>query len=314
MFHKTLCLVGLLVAGGANAESITHGSTTINMDFVDIGYAGNAPDTAGFGAVDYDYRVGKYEVTLDQFDNACAADNRIGVGSEVDGQEDFWNDGTRTVGIGAPAVFTTFYKALKFCNWLTTGSAYDGAYQFNGSGVFQAVDREAAVLAYGKVYLLPTENEWYKAAYFKPDASGYSIYANGSDDVADLVHGTANGWNYNDSADGGYVNAAPNYTWETGFGAQEQNGTYDMMGNVFEWTESELGGDSDWSYYRVIRGGSFDSTQYAMSSSYRNGMNPLGYGSSVGFRVAAIPEPSCALLIAVISGFGVFVRRHFPRV
>ena len=38
------------------------------------------------------------------------------------------------------------------------------------------------------------------------------------------------------------MNGSPNYTWETGFGAGEQNGTYDMMGNVWEWNESAMDG------------------------------------------------------------------------
>ena len=75
--------VAVLVAG-AEAESITHGGTTVNMDFVNIGYAGNVANTADcdnltpgtqrYGAVDYNYRIGMKEVTIEQFAAARAAD------------------------------------------------------------------------------------------------------------------------------------------------------------------------------------------------------------------------------------------------
>ena len=51
----------------------------INLDFVTIGNAGNAGDTRaeanpnGCGAVGYNYRVGKYEVTNSQWNAFTAA-------------------------------------------------------------------------------------------------------------------------------------------------------------------------------------------------------------------------------------------------
>jgi hypothetical protein len=59
------CLV--FFAGGLRADTITHGSTTIDMGFQTIGQAGNASDITGYGAVDYTYRIGTYEVTVDQW-------------------------------------------------------------------------------------------------------------------------------------------------------------------------------------------------------------------------------------------------------
>ena len=60
-----LSAVGL--CAGIMAESITHSGTTINMDFVDIGYAGNDADGYGYGSVGYNYRIGKYEVSAAQW-------------------------------------------------------------------------------------------------------------------------------------------------------------------------------------------------------------------------------------------------------
>ena len=64
-------IAGLLVGTGMNAEAITiaHGGNSVDIDFVDIGNAGNTGDTAvaGYGAVAYDYSIGKFEVTADQW-------------------------------------------------------------------------------------------------------------------------------------------------------------------------------------------------------------------------------------------------------
>ena len=163
------------MAGSTHADLFGTGTNQFNIDFVSIGHAGNVADTTGYGAVGYSYRIGKTEVSIDQFLKARAADGRIG-----SGDENYWNDGTRTVGGSAPASVVTWFSAAKFCNWLTTGDAYAGVYQFNGSGTMTGIDRNYRN-GFGLAYVLPSEDEWYKAAYFKPDGSGYSLYASGLD-------------------------------------------------------------------------------------------------------------------------------------
>jgi formylglycine-generating enzyme required for sulfatase activity len=313
----TLALKAMLVASVVQADSITHNGTTINMDFVNIGNAGNLADfgiqdNPGYGAVGYNYRIGQKEVTINQFAMARAADARIS-----DGNEGYWNSGTRTVGSAAPASRVTVYEAMKYANWLTSGDAYTGAYQFDGSGALQAVDRDAAVAAYGTVYVLPTEDEWYKAAYYKPVNDGtYSSYANGINAPSSVTHGTSSGWNYYLNT-GGYAIGAPNYAWETGFGAEEQNGTYDMMGNVWEWTESAFDGRlNNMGEDRVYRGGSYSSTapwpDGPLRSSVRVSNGPTIGGDNVGFRVAAIiPEPASLAFIGLFGGGALFIRRMF---
>jgi sulfatase modifying factor 1 len=253
-------------------------------DFVTIGNAGNAADTTGYGAVGYTYQISKYEVTIAQMQAS-------GVGS---GNENYYNTGDRTVGPNAPAVYVSLYEAMKYCNWLTTGNINLGAYVFSG-GNYQSTDRASAVSTYGTVYALPTEDEWYKAAYFKPDASGYSLYANGTDTVP--TWGTAAGWNYYDD-DIGFVIGDPNYKWTVGYGGMEQNGTYDMMGNVWEWMEASVG---------VIRGGGSYDPEYELRSSTRGYYVPSDEYYTIGFRVVAIPEPATALSLVlgglVVTGY-----------
>jgi formylglycine-generating enzyme required for sulfatase activity len=196
---------------------ITHGETVIDMEFVMVATAGNPADTTGKGAVNYLYQIGKCEVTIGQFKEAYAADNRIS-----NGGEDYWNKGSYSLGTNAPATTVTWHEAARFCNWLTSGNALDGAYQLDVSGIVTNVDRASAALAYATVYVIPTEDEWYKAAYWT--GSGYSTYANGAG-FAPVAH-----------LDSNY--SPTDKPWEVVTGAQEQNGTFNMMGNVAEWSES----------------------------------------------------------------------------
>jgi sulfatase modifying factor 1 len=261
----------------------------INIDFVTIGHAGNAADTSIYrvcGAVGYNYRIGKYEITNAQW-NAFTASAGAPTGSYNEGPFNPYDDNAYWSGEQQPTNTISWYEATQFCNYLTSGDKSKGVYQFSGNntnpGNFLGVNRTAAKSAYGMIYFLPTEDEWYKAAYFKPDGSGYSSYANGSN----TVPAVNSGWNYWDGKTFGQP-------WNVGTGRQEQNGTYDMMGNILEWNETVIGS------CRGYRGGS-----YGSSWGYLNASN---YGScittaevyEIGFRVASvIPEPATLLLLGL---------------
>ena len=270
MRNRFIALTTLIaISGVARAAMVT------------IGNAGNAADTTGYGAVGYTYQISKYEVTGAEFATAVAADSRVGSSTSV---------GTK------PVSNVSWYEAAKYCNWLTSGDAYAGAYQFNGGGTLTGVDRAAAVTTYGMVYVLPTEDEWYKAAYFKPDASGYSLYANGTSTAPVSL------------TDANYYSLGT--TWAVGSGTQEQNGTYDMMGNVTEWTESAGDGTLDnMAENRAARGGTYNLPASSLSSAFRVS-GPVTYeGKDVGFRMAAIPEPASAMMVVFGAGVGLAVHR-----
>lgn len=283
----TCVAVGAMLVAGAWAESITHGTTTINMDFVDIGYAGNDADFTGYGSVGYNYKIGKFEVTAAQWNAVRAADSNVGNAGSWSGPQ--------------PTASSSWYEAAKFANWLTTGNAYSGAYQFNGSGTLTSVMTRAQIEADGGLfYVLPTEDEWYKAAYLKSDGSAYTTYATGN---AIPTEG-AGGENYD------YAIGSP---WNVGTGAVENNGTYDMNGNVWEWNESAFDGTLDnMAEDRVWRGGAFGiSLEFNLRSPSRVSLNPTLVGHNIGFRVAAIPEPSSIAMIGLVGGCAVFIRRTF---
>ena len=245
--------------------------------FVTIGDAGNSADPfTGYGAVAYSYQISVTEVTIGEFMTSGAGD----------GDENYWNTDERTVGLGAPAVHVSLYEAMKYCNWRTSGDTLSGVYNFDGGGSYLSTDRESALATYGTIYALPTENEWYKAAYYTGNSEDrWSLYANGSDSVP--IHGTATGWNYYNN---GFVNESPNYMWTAGCGGQEQNGTYDMMGNAWEWMETSSG---------LLRGGNYGNPEGALRSSYRLIAVPTDENYLVGFRVVAVPEPATALSLVL---------------
>ncbi len=247
----------------------------IDIDFVTIGNAGNAGDpagSAGYGAVNYNYQIGKYEVTNGQWDSFVST---AGAPTGNDGgyiDASYWTD------TNVPTNNVSWYEAAQFCNYLTSGDKSFGAYLFSGNnanpGDFLGVDRDSAVSAYGTVYVLPTVHEWYKAAYYT--GSDYSLYANGTDVVPIAGVDT----NYDD------VIGQP---WEVGVGngTQEQNGTFDMMGNVVEWNETGVSGGG-----KYLRGGAYPHDYLGLMSLPQHRIPAYYEYDVIGFRVASVSGPA----------------------
>ena len=168
------------------ADSFGSGANQFTIDFVTIGNPGNGADIRaeanpyGCGSVDYTYRIGKYEVINAQWDAFIS-----GAGVPSGNPSHAYGLAAYFEGANVPTNNVSWYAAAQFCNYLTSGDKSKGAYLFSGdnadAGDFLGIDRSLAVSTYGIAYVIPTEDEWYKAAYYKPDGSGYSVYANGTD-------------------------------------------------------------------------------------------------------------------------------------
>ena len=95
--------------------------------------------------------------------------------------------------------------------------------------------------------------------------------------------------------------------WGVGSGSEELNGTFDMMGNVWELMESPYGriyspeaisGSRSGSYYNLIT--DMNPTDQYQVATYSE-------SSTMGFRVASVPEPTTLLLLGL---GGLMVRRR----
>jgi formylglycine-generating enzyme required for sulfatase activity len=325
---RLLCLACLLLA--LPAEAVT-------IEFVPVGDAGNSPDVltncngSDCGSVPYAYQIGRFEVTNAQyaeFLNAVAKADPNGL-YNASMSSDARGGITRSGGSGSysysvksgrgnqPVVFVSFYDALRFANWLhngeptgaqSAGTTEDGAYTITPGGVAaNSIARSGAAQ-----FFLPTENEWYKAAYYDPALGGYHDYATGTD-VPDTPISTpppccanaANYWSGTYALTGsGSFDDAFDYLTDVGAYALSGSpyGTFDQAGNVWEWNETISGAD------RGTRGGSWNDQDSYLSASIHPSDTPAYESNELGFRVATVPEPGPGLL-TVTGALGLLLAR-----
>jgi formylglycine-generating enzyme required for sulfatase activity len=176
------------------------------------------------------------------------------------------------------------------------------AWQAGGENLFRHKD------AY---YFLPSEDEWYKAAFHKNDGvtANYWDYATGSNTVPvqALVDGTTP---FTAVFDDRFVPGVPADPADVNLaGGLSAYGTMGQNGNVWEWAESAFDGiNNSSSEYRAFRGGDWGDPEDYLRSSIRNVYTPTDSAPYVGFRVASVPEPSSLALLAA-AAVGLAARR-----
>jgi formylglycine-generating enzyme required for sulfatase activity len=207
-------------------------------------------------------------------------------------------------------------------NWLNTSQGHDAAYNFTSGGANDNItlwttgdagyDASNPFRNSNAYYFLPSEDEWYRAAYYDPSANGgtggYWDYATGSDTAPVTTSGgTAAGTAvYRDR-----VNPNPPGPADiTNAGGLSPLGTMGQNGNVFEWGESGFTAPNDSAVERrVIRGGLWGNNSNILVSSYRVNNSPSRESSLVGFRVASVPEPS-GVLMTLLGAMGLLLKRR----
>jgi sulfatase modifying factor 1 len=292
-----IMLVALAISNCALGDTFGSGPNTFDIEFVTIGHAGNLADTTGepspVGAVGYEYRIGKLEISRDMIYKANSA-NGLGITLS-----DMTTAGGN--GINRPATGVSWNEAARFINWLNTSQGFPPAYKFStqpgqegyianqdislwvpGDPGFNATNQFRNSQAH---YFLPNADEWYKAAFYAPTSGSYKNFPTGSDTApTSVANGTATG------------TAVYKQTFSTGpadisvAGGLSSYGTMAQGGNVSEWEETEYDlVNNSVSSARGLRGGSWsDSVSELLSSSLRTSVTPpSGKVSEFGFRVAS---------------------------
>jgi formylglycine-generating enzyme required for sulfatase activity len=289
-----------------------------------VGDPGNPPDTTGHGSVAYRYYISRYEITNAQyaeFLNEKAASDpfelyapgmafpRLSGGITRSGAPGSYAYAVNPGFENRPVNQISFYDALRFANWLSNGQAdgdtETGAYTLLGGA---AVPSNGLTVTrnQGAITFLPSEDEWYKAAYHSP-AGVYFDYPNGLDFMFCGLPDSAPSGPRRGNCDTNIV--FPDRTTPVGAYTRSRSpwGTFDQGGNVSEWNE-DLVGDSQ----RRIRGGSFSDQNGVMAASFAETGRPYGdpFAVTTGFRVASlVPEPGTALLVTT-GLLGLALRRR----
>lgn len=289
----------------------------VNIDFVPIGNPGNAPDTRyespGYGSVGYEYQIGKYEVTAGQYTeflNAVAASDPNRLYNESMAYDPFpdWaganiirsgSPGTYSYSVAAdwanrPVNYVSFWDAARFANWLHNGqptgpqgpdTTEDGAYLNIGN-------QATFARQLGAKFVIPTEDEWYKAAYHDQGAGlaasyfDYPMATNStpSNDLSNPLPDPGNNANFYDT---GFTIDSPYHRTEVGDfeNSASPYGTFDQGGNVWEWNETTW-----FSSQRGLRGGAFNEFLSSLHASSLYNHVPVYSEFFVGFRVASLLE------------------------
>ena len=301
------------------------------------------PTTTGYGAVSYAFQMGEFDVTAAQyvvFLNAVATtsdpyglynsgmamvgDSTYGCGIVKSGSAGSYTYTVAPAYQNFPVNCISWGDAARFCNWLQNGqptSGTEGAGTTEtGSYGLNGASSASALMAVGRsstaTYVIPAENEWYKAAYYKGGgtAAGYWAYPTKSNTAPiNTLPDTGNHANFDDSlahtGNGGYTDPT-NYLTPVGDFVLSPGpyGTYDMAGDVYEWNETAYPGSDP---IKSLRGGSWGQWSSMMESGNIEGYNPLTTSDTVGFRVASVAEPgSVALLFAGTVAFGIWRLRR----
>ena len=342
------CRRGVLVAG---VVAVTLGllsssaRATVVIDWVLVGNPGNANDVGTnrvYGAVSAEYAIMKFEWTNAQyvaFLNAVDPEGlnpqslyNVTMGSNFAGGISFSSANangtkyaTRTNYASKPVTYVGWWDAARVANWLHNGapvsqvtdSSATAPQNFGAYSVGTSTTGNVPLRNAGARYWIPTESQWYKAAYYNGDTASYTNYGNGFS--TDPTPTSANSSGVGAAGDvGNFANYNRGAKWQQNDGSPTTVGTnggpsfygaFDMSGNLQEWNDLTSSGTSS---NRGQRGGFWFSTAAEISAGTRSGNSPATLETNgTTFRLAAdpaivVPEPG-TLGLAVcgaIAGLG----------
>ncbi len=292
----------LLSPASSRADTFGSGSNSFEISFVQISQTNNVADPASgnrYGAVPYEYRTSIYEISQNAITKATAS-GLVGVTAGA------WTNQNQ------PAANINWYEAAAFVNFLNTNSGKTAAYNlsWNGSAWSMTLQSSSNAWTLGGTnlyrnkdayYFLPSENEWYKAAYYNAAGTNYFLYPTASSSVPTSV---ASGTNPNTAV---FYASGPGYTAPavvTAAGGLSPYGTMGQGGNVRDLIETAADGVNDSpTEIRSMLGGFWGNEAAVLSSTGNREVAAVTLENpNIGFRVASVPEPSTYALLLLGAG------------
>ncbi len=360
--HGIISWIGCAVCAAVVCVCLVSAASAVDIETVPVGNPGNAGEWSGeshggkgpdriCGAVDYEYNIGKYEVTAGQYTeflNAVAATDSYGLYSEkmdVDSGLPIADYGCNIKRSGSPGNYTysmaadwanrpvnvvSWGDAARFANWLHNGqptgaqdltTTEDGAYDMTGTHPYYDPDGSindgyglsAAQIAIGR------EADW-KWAITSEDEWYKGAYYNPA---------TSSYFNYptgsNSTPSHDLVNPDPGNNANITQGGRLTIASPYYRTEVGEFENShspygtfDQGGNvREWNEailfgsFRGLRGGSFMWPDGNVRASNRDGYGPLAESAVDGFRVSEVPEPGSMAFFA-LGAVGMLRRRRNP--
>jgi len=257
---------------------------------------------------DYDFYIGKYEITNKQF-MEFLNDANVSSKGILNGKEliilsgDDWGKGQYRVISGNfilndfdkgnyPARLITWWGAMEYCNWLSEEAGLPKAYDKNGN-LLNRYGKKTTDPSEVKGYRLPTEAEWeYTAKGGKNKKTSDLYYVFSGSNELDVV-----GWYRDNCINKQYPIYSGRGTHKVGSKKANEKGIYDMSGNLWEWCHDFYSADfyktcsevnpvnNTKSDYRIRRGGGWPYETIHCRVTNRGGNVPTGTDSVQGFRV-----------------------------
>jgi sulfatase modifying factor 1 len=296
----------------------------VTIDWVTVGDPGNVNDTintgTNYGAVADSFQIMKFEFTNQQYTeflnsvdpngtnpnsvyNTNLGSNARGGISFTSGNASGSKYATKTNMGDKPVNYVSWWDAARVSNWLMNGATGTSSMETGAYTLNNATSGPAPAVNSGATFYIPTENQWYKAAYYKGGSTnaGYWEYPTQSDSVPTTVTADSTGIGSAGST-GNFANynSAASWNGQTGImttvgtnGRASAYGAFDMGGNVREWNDFTGAASST----RGARAGQWGSIALTLSSTWSNSYDPSfeGLNNSNGFRLASpvpVPEPS----------------------
>jgi len=260
-FVAAASLAAASMVSAVQAGVVSLGS--FSGEFVTVGDPNNTADGT-HGAVSQTFDIMKFEFTNQQYVQFLNTVDANGTNPNLIYNASMDTDGRGGIILtsGAPAgskyavkanygnkpvVFVSWFDAARVSNWLHNGATSAASMETGAYNLNNATSGNAVAMIAGARFFIPSENQWYKAAYYKGGSTNAGYWTYGTQSNLDPTQVTASGTgdgsagnsgnfaNYNNFAD--WNGQDGNVTTVGTNGGPSAYGAFDMTGNVWEWTQ-----------------------------------------------------------------------------